>query len=279
MPELPEVETFRRFTDRYALDIPITAVRVFKPKILENTTEADLVQTLTGHCLTETQRVGKHLLVRIGTPLTPSSSGEGRWLFLHFGMTGFLSYQRAEEIEINAYGNPRLPGAHVRVQLTLADGGLFNFHEQRMFGKLGLTDDAAAYFQARQLGPDALSVDRKTFVNALKKRKAQLKPALMDQSMVAGVGNVYADEALYQSGLHPGRRASELRAKEAEALHHHVVDVLGRTVAVSADRNRLPSHYMLHQRHPKAICPKGGHPLQIQPFGGRTTYFCPHCQS
>ncbi len=289
MPELPEVETFRRFTERYALHVPVTDVRVFKPKILENTTELALEQALIGRCLLETRRVGKHLLVRIGSPSEIASSEmksremapplDLGWLFLHFGMTGFLSYERDGQSVVNAYGNPALPNAHIRVQLALADGGLFNFHEQRMFGKLGLTTDAAAYFQARKLGPDALTVDRETFVAALQKRKGQLKPALMDQSLVAGVGNVYADEALYQCGLHPGRQASGLSAKEVTALHQQVVDVLQRTVAVAADRDQLPAHYMLHQRHPKAVCPSGGHPLSIASFGGRTTYFCPVCQS
>jgi formamidopyrimidine-DNA glycosylase len=299
MPELPEVETFRRFTEQYALQVPVADVRVLKPKILEHTSEADLRQALIGSVLTRTRRVGKHLLAQIDPPSAQCSQAStppinsplintppdanpaqaSQWLFLHFGMTGYLSYQREGQTIVNAYGNPALPQAHIRVQLVLADGGLFNFHEQRMFGKLGLTADADRYFQARKLGPDALTVGPGTFVNALKKRKGQLKPALMDQSLVAGVGNVYADEALYQCGLHPGRSASGLSLKEVTALHQQVVDVLQRTVDVAADRTRLPAHYMLHQRHPKAVCPKAGHPLQIEPFGGRTTYFCPICQS
>ncbi len=284
MPELPEVETFRRFTERYALQVPVADVRVFKPKILEQTSEADLRQALTGRVLTRTRRTGKHLLVKIDSASQSDCSEMRRtqapgWLFLHFGMTGYLSYQREGQTVVNAYGNTALPQAHIRVQLVLADGGLFNFHEQRMFGKLGLTSDAEAYFQARKLGPDALTVDLETFVAALQKRKGQLKPALMDQSLVAGVGNVYADEALYQTGLHPGRQASGLSAKELTALHQQVVDVLQHTVAVAADRDQLPAHYMLHQRHPKAVCPSGGHRLSIESFGGRTTYFCPICQS
>ncbi|WP_303674852.1 Fpg/Nei family DNA glycosylase [Vampirovibrio chlorellavorus] len=279
MPELPEVETFRRFTERYALHSPVTDIRVFRPKILENTTEAALQEALTGRCLGETRRVGKHLLVKIAPLPKIESEPQAGWLFLHFGMTGYLSFERDGQTVVNAYGNPALPQAHIRVQLVLADGGLFNFHEQRMFGKLGLTADADRYFEARKLGPDALNVDRETFVTALQKRKGQLKPALMDQSLVAGVGNVYADEALYQSGLHPGRQACGLSAKEAKALHQQVVDVLQRTVDVAADRDHLPAHYMLHQRHPKAVCPKAGHPLHIAPFGGRTTYFCSVCQA
>ena len=220
-------------------------------------------------CLTTTRRVGKHLLIQIE---------KNGWLFLHFGMTGYPSYAQDGQTILNAYGNPALPEKHIRVQFEFEDGGRFNFHEQRMFGKLGFTPDAEAYFKAKKLGPDALLVEKKPFVAALKKRKGELKPALMDQSVVAGVGNVYADELLYQCGLHPRRKISELTLEALEDVHCQMVAVLKNTVDVNADREQLPAHYLLHVRKPKAVCPQGKHPLTIESIGGRTTYFCPVCQ-
>lgn len=276
MPELPEVETFRRFAERHALNRTVRTVEVLTPKILEQTTEAALKQAVEGHRLTQTRRVGKHLLIEIQSiDRQPANMG---WLFLHFGMTGYLSYTQEGKTVVNAYGDPARPEAHVRVRFTFADGGQFNFHEQRMFGKLGLTPDADAYFNAKKLGPDALSVAKKPFVDALKKRKGQLKPALMDQSLVAGVGNVYADELLYQCGLHPERKIADLNPKALDCVYTQMVEVLRRTVEVDSDREQLPAHYLLHTRKPKGKCPQGHHPLEIKTIGGRTTYFCPTCQ-
>lgn len=276
MPELPEVETFRRFADRYALNQVVQTVEVLTPKILENTTESDLKQAVEGHRLTQTQRVGKHLLVEIQS--VGQKAQTTGWLFLHFGMTGYLSYAKNGKSIVNAYGDPARPEAHVRVRFAFEDGGQFNFHEQRMFGKLGLTLDADAYFKSKKLGPDALSVAKKPFLDALKKRKGQLKPALMDQSLVAGVGNVYADELLYQCGLNPERKIADLNPKEFECVYTQMIDVLQRTVDVDSDRDQLPAHYLLHTRKPKGKCPKAHHPLEIKTIGGRTTYFCPTCQ-
>ncbi|WP_373532837.1 Fpg/Nei family DNA glycosylase [Vampirovibrio sp.] len=269
MPELPEVETFRQFAEQYALNRPVRQVRVLTPKILENTTEAQLRQQVETRCLTHTRRVGKHLLIQIEG---------GGWLFLHFGMTGYLSYAQGSQRIVNAYGNPALPEKHIRVQLEFEDGGLFNFHEQRMFGKLGWTPQADAYFKAKKLGPDALEVEKAPFIAALQKRKGQLKPALMDQSLVAGVGNVYADELLYQCGLHPERLVSGLPAAAMGEVYTQMVAVLRDTVAVQADRDQLPPHYLLHTRKPKGRCPQGNHLLDVKSIGGRTTYFCPICQ-
>lgn len=276
MPELPEVETFRRFADRYALNQTVKTVEVFTPKILENTSESELKHAVETHRLSETRRVGKHLLIAIQS--THKKQKITGWLFLHFGMTGYLSYTKNGQSIVNAYGDPTRPEAHVRVRFTFEDGGQFNFHEQRMFGKLGLTPDADAYFHARKLGPDALSVKKKPFIDALKKRKGQLKPALMDQALIAGVGNVYADELLYQCGLNPERKITDLTPKDFDCVYTQMIDVLQRTVDVDSDRDKLPPHYLLHVRKPKSPCPKGHTPLIIKQIGGRTTYFCPVCQ-
>ena len=280
MPELPEVEIFKRFAETHALGKLITGVQVFNPKILEHTTEAQLQKALKGKTLDQVLRRGKTLFVRIASD-GKGKKGEEAWLLFHFGMTGYFTFFTDKEGEelTTAYGDKEKKGKHLRVQFDFADGTHFGFDEQRMFGKLSLIDDPQAYIAARELGPDALTVDAKTFKADLIVRKGQIKPALMDQSLVAGMGNVYVDEALYLCGIHPERRISELEKTDVDCLYKTMIDVLKKTVAAKADRKKLPEHYLLHHRHKNGNCPK--HPkqkLEIKTVGGRTTYFCPKCQ-
>jgi formamidopyrimidine-DNA glycosylase len=274
MPELPEVETFRRFAEQYALHQPIRHVEVLRDKILQDVTPAELKAALTGHCFTEALRHGKHLFLAVsskkGSPTT--------WVVLHFGMTGYLGWQQGHQQFINAYGDPARPQDHVRIRFDFANDGHLDFHEQRMFGKVGLISDLEAYLTRHNMGPDAMAISKPDFKNAITRRKLKLKPALMDQSLVAGIGNIYADEMLYQCGIHPERPVSELSQKELDCLYRQMRDILQRTVDCQADRDCLPPHYLLHVRHKKARCPKKQHPLDIKEIGGRTTYFCPECQ-
>ncbi|HEY9687875.1 MAG TPA: DNA-formamidopyrimidine glycosylase family protein [Coleofasciculaceae cyanobacterium] len=271
MPELPEVEVFKRFVDRHALHKAIQSCAVFNPKILEPGLEAVLASVVVGHCFVETERCGKHLFIRLDGQPT-------QWLILHFGMTGYLSWFKDKARIVNAYGDPARTDGHIRVQFDFADGGHLAFHEQRMFGKLGLIDDPADYIRANHLGPDALSIEREVFLSGLAQRKGQVKPVLMDQALVAGVGNVYADEILFQCRIHPARRIGDLFDAERDCLYEQMREVLLKTVAVDADRDRLPEGYLTHHRTKKGHCPRDHQPLNIQTIGGRTTYFCPQCQ-
>ncbi len=270
MPELPEVEIFKRFAEQHALHQAITGIEVLHPGILEGVTPTQLARTLTGRVLDAARRHGKHLFLRIGD--------SPRWLVLHFGMTGFLVHYTNENRILTAYGDTKNRNGHLRVRFDLADGSHFGLDEQRMFGKLGVIEDPEAYIRARRLGPDALTVKLNTFRQGLRARKGSLKPALMDQALVAGVGNVYADEALFQCRLHPALKISALDDTGLRRLHRAMRQVLQTTVDCEADRDRLPKGYLTHHRHKQGHCPRDGALLQIQTVGGRTTYFCPVCQ-
>lgn len=285
MPELPEVEIFRRFMERHALQQTIQDVQILHPKGLRDLSPNAFRDMTVGHQFVETLRRGKHLLARLSNPEAHTSTKRGNantqpadWLLFHFGMTGIFSYQAAGQPSVNAYEDTINRDAHIRVSFSLANGGQFNFHDQRLFGYVSHTNDPQAYFQQKKLGPDALSITEPEFARQLERRKGALKPVLMDQAVVAGLGNIYADELLFQTHLHPEHPVSQLNAKTIRQLHEQMQDILNRTIALDVERDDLPKGYLWHQRKAKGHCPRDGQPLQVESIEGRTTYFCPKCQ-
>lgn len=273
MPELPEVEVFRRFAEQHALNRTIQSVQIFHPKILEKLSASALQSAVQGQRFIQAARHGKLLFLQLDS--VPS-----RWVFMHFGLTGYLSRFQGDATDIvTAYNEPEGKGGHIRVQFDFEDGSHLAFHEQRMFGKLGLTDDPAASIAQRKMGPDALAVDADTFAGLLSKRAGRLKPVLMDQGVIAGIGNVYADEMLFQCKLHPCLPLARLSKRDIRCLFEQMEDILQKTVAADADRSQLPKSYLLHARTKKGTCPRDGTSLQIETIGGRTTHFCPTCQT
>lgn len=279
MPELPEVETFKRFVECHAVGRTVQQVQVLHDKILEGVTEHAFVSAIQGHRFSSTMRRGKHLFVALQDPKRQDAGDELPWLYLHFGMTGYLSYTEKGRTLVNAYGDPTRTDAHVRVRFVFEDGSQLNFHEQRLFGKAGLVGNPAEYMESRRLGPDALAVKQQPFLENLRKRKGQIKPVLLDQSLVAGIGNVYVDEMLFQCGIHPERRVADLSEKEQHCLYRQMVDILQNTVDAESDRTKLPAGYLIHVREKGGRCPRDTMPLEIRQIGGRTTYFCPKCQT
>lgn len=274
MPELPEVEVFRQFVVRYVQGKRIDAVTVNNPKILQGPSPQGLQKATIGYTVSDTERRGKQLFVKL------TQGKKAHWLLFHFGMTGYFSWFDDKQTIVNAYGDPKRKQNHIRVQFDLDDGSHWTFHEQRMFGKLAVIDDLKSYLAEADLGPDALdpAFNEKAFLERLKSLKGQIKPVLMNQSVIAGIGNVYADEMLFQCKIHPERRVTDLSPADLKCLYKQMKDVLQKTVDCNADRDCLPKSYLIHDRHPKAKCPKSNTPVSIKTIGGRTTYFCPACQ-
>lgn len=279
MPELPEVEIFKRFIDRHALNQPIQAAEVRHPKGLKDLSPETLTKITRHNGFVQTLRRGKHLLAQLN-PVEPKAKrmNPPHWLLFHFGMTGCLSYAPPHQAAINAYGDDINRDAHIRVSFTLADGGQLRFHDQRLFGYISLIHDPDAYFQAKKLGPDALTVEEGEFLRQLAGRKGAIKPVLMDQSVVAGLGNIYVDELLFQMQLHPEQTLANVSPQARKHLHRLMQEILENSIALNTDRDQLPAGYLWHHRKPKGHCPRDGHLLSVQTVGGRTTYFCPKCQ-
>lgn len=258
MPELPDVEVFRRQIERHALHRRITAVRAPDRRMLEGTSESALRRALVGRSLVATRRHGKYLFA--------ATSDHGGWLMLHFGMTGAIHIVPAGVL---APENPKL-------RLDFEDGGRFVFTDPRTFGRIAWVRDPAEYVADKGLGPDlyADGVDAKTFTERVRQRKGTIKSVLMDQSVLAGLGNVYTDEVLFQAGLDPHARANELRPETLATLYRETRRVLRRAVAANADPDRMGHEYLLPQRHAGGECPRCGRPLVWESMGGRTAYYC-----
>jgi formamidopyrimidine-DNA glycosylase len=189
-------------------------------------------------------------------------------------MTGGLAWFR-EDAAAPPYG---------RVRFDFEGGGHLAYLNRRMLGRVGLAGDADEFIQAEQLGPDALdpAFDLGGFERALAGRRRDVKSVLMDQSVVAGVGNIYADEILFQARLHPRTPIALLDQHQRAALFAQIKAVLDTAIRYGAGAERLlerlPENYLLPQRDKGGKCPRCGAALATLKSGGRTSYFCPRCQ-
>lgn len=265
MPELPDVESFKRYLDATSLHKKIESVRVTNAKVLRGVSGTMLKKTLPGHSFEETRRHGKHLFAALD---------DGRWLRLHFGMTGRLAYFKDLDDD----------PAHDRVRFDFVNGYHLAFDDQRLFGQVGLIEDPDAFIAAQGLGPDAMdeSFDRSAFIERMQNRKGGIKSALMDQSFLAGIGNLYADEILFQAKLHPNASVQNLDPKALGNLY----TTMRRVLRVAVDRgagseelvDKLPRSYLLPNREAGRDCPRCGGSIKAIKAAGRTTYLCPRCQ-
>jgi formamidopyrimidine-DNA glycosylase len=263
MPELPDVENYCRFLKRHALHKRILGAHVAAPKILEGVSSAELSRKLEGRQLESARRHGKHLLAALD---------DGHALAFHFGMTGrFVDFKNGEQ-------DPK----HDRLRLDFGNGEHFAFVDQRLFGRVQWVADADEFFLDKQLGPDALAMDEKEFRERLYAKHGTLKSALMDQSLVAGIGNVYSDEILYHARLHPQTPAAALDDEAVKRLFREMRNVLKTAVKDGAGaedfERRLPNDWLLPHRSKGADCPRCGGKIAALKMQGRTAYFCPSCQ-
>ncbi len=255
MPELPDVERFRRFFVRHAAGKTVKSVTA-DPTIVRNATPGGLNRALRGRRLEEPDRHGKWLVCWTDGPV----------LLLHFGMTGHFVWSGDQD-----------PHRHDRLVLKLREGGELRYRNMRKLGGVWLAhspEDVPAVLGP--LGPDALDVKRRQFMGLLERRRGGIKAALMDQRLIAGVGNLVADETLWRARLNPTRDMRSLEAWERDRLYDEMRGVLREWTR----RATAPSGTLLSVRdQPEARCPRCGTRLERMKAAGRTTYFCPACQA
>jgi formamidopyrimidine-DNA glycosylase len=259
MPELPDVEMFKRYLDATSLHQRIDHVDVRNAYVLKDVAARELARGLKGRRFGSSRRHGKHLFVHADSKL---------WLRLHFGMTGSLEYFKA-----NGHA-PR----HTRVLFVFANNHRLAFDDQRQFGQIGLIKDVDEFLEKRRLGPDALNLDLGEFNKNLGKRRGAVKSVLMNQQLIAGIGNIYADEILFCAHMHPATEISRLGDKGFEKLFRATRYILQKAIAAKADVNQMPKSWLLSHRGKGGKCPRCGRKLRSAKIGGRTAWFCPHCQ-
>lgn len=273
MPELPEVETIREYLDHVLVGQHIAETRVLLPRQIAYPAVEVFVERLQGAAIRRVLRRGKYLLLELPADLT---------LVVHLRMTGSLVYEQGDFV----------PDAHTRVVFSLSSGHALVFRDTRTFGRL-----YALYPQERSkakglvtLGPEPLTPSFTADALAERARRTTLpvKSFLLDQKCVAGLGNIYADEALFVAGLYPLRRASSLTPAEWQRLKEAVEEVLRAGIADggttfrdyrngAGGQGHHQEHLWVYDREGKP-CRRCGTPLEKMVVGGRGTHFCPHCQ-
>jgi len=258
MPELPDVEVFRQYMNKKALHRTIKQVQILEDTILEGTTAKQLKSRLEGRAFDSTFRHGKHLFAKVT---------ENGWLVFHFGMTGRFDYFRGNKTP-----------EHTRAVFSFTNGYSLAFLLQRKLGKLALVDGKAEYRKKHGLGPDAM--DKKfslaDFREALKDTNSTIKSALMNQELMAGIGNIYSDEILFQARLHPKTNTKELGVRQIDKLYQTTREVLQAAIDSGADPEKMPDNFLIPQR--KKSCPVCGGDIKKITVSGRSAYFCPNCQ-
>lgn len=256
MPELPDVEHFRQYLEATALHQEIEDVDVRSQQILEADAQ-ELREGLEGHSFEGTRRHGKHLFVRLDNE---------RWLELHFGMSGNLAYFKdmAKEPEYD------------RLLFTFTNGYHLAYTAPRKLGEVDLVDDIGAFAEAHDLGPDvyADTFDLETFKSLLANRRGMIKSALMDQSLMAGIGNVYSDEILFQVGIHPRTKVQALSEEQLERIYDEMQKVLKVAIDHRADPSTFPDGWLTPHRGEDGTCARCGGPLKRVKVSGRTAYYC-----
>ncbi|SOD62326.1 formamidopyrimidine-DNA glycosylase [Streptomyces zhaozhouensis] len=259
MPELADVEAYRRVLDDCATGRRITGVRVTDAGVLRGgLTAGRLRRSLRDARVKPPERHGKWLIMHTGGPA----------VLFHFGMTGRLLCVDPEE--------PTAP--HDRVLLGLDDGGQLRFRDQRKLKGLWLAPDPGAVDRLlADQGPDALSLTRQQLDEALDGRPRQLKATLLDQSRVAGLGNLLTDEILWHARIHPALRTDRLDRGQHGRLSRSLRQVL----RVSVEAGRVPPRrsWLTGRRdEPSGACPRCGTTLSHGRVAGRGTVWCPRDQ-
>lgn len=256
MPELPDVEAVISRIRERLIGRSIIGVKVFDMRLAA----PDLSRPISGKRIRGISRRGKYILVSL----------DGLTLVIHLRMTGDLVITNPEE----------RTDKHTRLGILLSDGRELRFVDQRRLGvaKVVPNEDFRGIPGLVRLGPEPLSGDFtfEVFKTRLGKRRSTIKSALMNQSFVAGVGNIYGDEILFQSGLRPARKANGLTDKEMRTLYRKMRHVLNTACAHDADLSGL-RRWFVHGRT-KGRCPKCGAGLERRRIQGRYSYFCAHCQ-
>ncbi len=274
MPELPELAAFSAYVKTHCLHKTITDVTTSDSKVIHGALSA-FKKGLIGKQFSHTERMGKYLVIDLP---------DDKKLAMHFGLTGSLVYTKndAESVRFSV------------VQFIFKDGSVLHWTSIRKFGKLWLLGSLQEDKFLKKLGPDALKISLAEFLSAAEKNKSKnCKAFLMDQAIIAGIGNEYSDEILFQAGIDPHHAMKDLSKNTLTILYKemHTVLTYACTVRIKSikknkenfsmekDRDAFKASYLQAHRHVDMVCPKNkNHKLKKSTIAGRTSYYCPEDQ-
>ena len=271
MPELPEVETVRRGLEKLILGKKILNIDIRYPKMIK-TDLHEFQKEMPGQIIQSMGRRGKYLLFYLSDKV----------LISHLRMEGKYFY----------YPDQVPERKHAHILIHFKDGGTLVYEDVRKFGTMELLapELLEAYFISKKLGPEPTEqdFDLGRFKLALKKSKKLIKSHLLDQTLVAGLGNIYVDEVLWRAKVHPSRTSNSLSSQEARKVHDETIKVLGQAVEKGGSTIRTYTNAFgedgtmqeFHQVYDKTgqACSRCGSIIEKIQLGGRGTHFCPKCQ-
>ncbi len=276
MPELPEVETVANGVNARVRGQQIVRVWLGRYKEPFKTPRTDMAEALAGKWIERVYREGKHIVFDLMDEESGSRSAELQWI-VHLGMTGRLLVSAAD-----------VPAPeHTHARLELSDGRELRFVDARRFGRLAIhrVTDGAGF---RGPGREPLTISGEDFVALFKGRKLAIKAALLNQSLLHGVGNIYADESLFRAGIRPTAEAGRVSRVRLLRLHAALKEILrkaielgGSSVSDYVDADGVAGFFQLEHRvymrtgEPCVVC---GRPIRRMVLAGRGTHFCAHCQ-
>ncbi len=285
MPELPEVETVCRGLNQVTLDQELLGGEVLLPRtVAYPTTIAEFLDSLQGMAIAQWHRRGKYLLAALRSAHDSGTSPAAGWLGVHLRMTGQLLWLPQQT---------PLP-THCRVRFFLGQQQELRFVDQRTFGRIWRVPAGVAVERIitglANLGPEPLSDEFSVgyLAEQLGDRRRPIKTALLDQAIIAGIGNIYADEALFESGIHPKTLCYQLGRSQLETLHHAIQHVLsqgiiagGTTIqtfkTVEGTNGNYGGMAWVYNRENEP-CRTCGSPIHRIKLAGRSAHFCPQCQ-
>jgi formamidopyrimidine-DNA glycosylase len=251
----------KQYLDATALHQTIAQISVADDIVLPELTPQVLGRKLKGRAFERTQRHGKYLCVEL--------SQDG-WLVLHFGMTGDLKY----------YQNSGQVPEYELIRFEFENDYRLAYIMPRKLGEVRLVDQVQELIELKDLGPDVMAseFDLDAFLTALEGRRGMIKSTLMNQSILAGIGNVYSDEILFQAKIHPKAPVNELSDAQLEELYKQMCQVLQMAIEHQAQPEQFPAGYLIPHRQPEGECPHCGGQVERIEVSGRGGYYCPQCQ-
>jgi formamidopyrimidine-DNA glycosylase len=275
MPELPEVETVARGLQREIAGRRVVSVTLGKTDFMDNPGEIERV--LPGAEIRAVERYGKFMLLRLNRG-EGGEGGEETALLVHLGMTGAMMPKAVSEAQAK----------HTHLVALLDDGRELRYVDPRRFGRMAMLQGEGLRKELVRFGADPLEVTLREFKQRIQGRRARIKALLLDQSVLRGVGNIYADESLWKAKIHPAQLGERIGPEAVERVYRALQGILrkaielrGSTIADFLDAEGAPGEYQLHHqvygREGKA-CPRCRRTIRRIVVAGRSSYFCANCQ-
>lgn len=276
MPELPEVETVARGLQAQIAGRSILGVTVGKSDFIDD--PALLEKELPGRKIRAVERYGKFLLLRLANREKAEAPEQESALLVHLGMTGLLMPRPGREP----------PAKHTHVVMQLDDGRELRYIDARRFGRMAYLSGDGLEAELRRFGVDPLETRLEEFTQSIHRRRARIKALLLDQQVLRGVGNIYADESLWKAKIHPAHLGARLKPAQLAELYRALQEILrkaivqrGSSISDFLDAEGVPGDYQRHHRvydREGKGCVRCKTPIRRVIVAGRSSYFCPQCQ-